>query len=149
LDRWLPSFIRSCEIVVNLEKLLVGSLYTRVAAGVFGLLAGLGLVLVWSGFDEGHHWIRISAIVCALLAGIAGIYSCRAVFSWWMRFAKVLNGVVTTVVFGLCYLVLVPFFVPLIWALDPLGLRGGSKPASFWHQRRSTPVDVDTLRRMG
>ena len=105
---------------MNLEKLLVGSLYTRVAAGVFGLLAGLGLVLVWSGFDEGHHWIRISAIICALLAGITGIYCSRAVFGWWMRFAKVLNGVATTIVFGLCYLVLVPFFVPLIWVLDPL-----------------------------
>jgi H+/Cl- antiporter ClcA len=134
---------------VNLEKLLVGSLYTRVAAGVFGLLAGLGLVLVWSGFDEGHHWIRISAIICALLAGITGIYCSRAVFGWWMRFAKVLNGVATTIVFGLCYLVLVPFFVPLIWILDPLRLRRGSNPASFWHEKPKTPVNVDTLRRMG
>jgi H+/Cl- antiporter ClcA len=134
---------------VNLEKLLVGSLYTRVTAVALGLLAGLGLLLVVSGFDEGRHWIRVSAIVCGLLAGLAGIYCSRVVFGWWMRFAKVLNAIATTIVFGLCYLVLVPFFVPFIWALDPLRLRRGSSPASFWHERPKTPVNADTLRRMG
>jgi hypothetical protein len=80
---------------------------------------------------------------------MTGIYCSRAAFAWWMRFSKVLNAVMTTVVFGLCYLVLVPFFVPLIWALDPLRLRRGSNPPSFWHERPGTPVTVDSLRRMG
>lgn len=133
---------------MSTEK-LIGSLITRIATVTLVVLAILGLMISWSGSGGGSSWVRTLAIVCAVLALLGGIHCTRAGYDLWMRFAKVLSGVMTTIVFGLCYLLLVPLFVPIVWILDPLRLRRGAESQSYWHHRPDTPVDVEMLRRMG
>jgi hypothetical protein len=64
-----------------------------------------------------------------------------------MRFAQVLNKIMTTLLFGVVYLVLVPPFALVMHFLDPLRLRRAS--ASYWLERREQSVDLESLRRMG
>jgi hypothetical protein len=133
---------------MSTEK-LIGARVTRITTVALGILAVLGLTISWSGSGGGLSWVRTLAIVCAVLALLGGIHCTRAGYNLWMRFAKILSGVMTTIVFGLCYLLLVPLFVPIVWLLDPLRLRRGTESQSFWHHRQSAPVDEEMLRRMG
>jgi hypothetical protein len=133
---------------MNAEK-LVGSLAVRVATAVFISLAALGLLLSQGGLAAGQRWAVLAAIVCAVLAALGGIHCSRRGYALWMRTAAGLSEVMATLVFGLCYLVLVPFFVPIVWLLDPLQLRRGNDSASYWHERSTTPPDAQGFRRMG
>ncbi len=125
---------------------LVGSKIVRGVTAVAALAAASGFALAWSGRARGA---LTGAVICAVVTFLGGIYCARRGFALWMRFAKIVNRVMTTLVFGLCYLVLVPMFVPFVWIVDPLRLRRGSNCDSFWHERHRPPVNIDMLRRMG
>src|SRR6516225_692967 len=115
---------------------IVGSPVVRAATIILAALA-----LVWGLISTrtpsvGHRWVVTAAIVCPVLALIFAIHSSHGVFTVWMRFAKVLNLIVTTVLFGVVYLVVVPPFALVMRMLDPLRLRRLSDSESLWHERQ-------------
>jgi len=95
--------------------------------------------------------VAVFAVGCVLaFLTLLGFIHCFApVYAGWMKFSKALHAVAVTVLFSLCYLLVVPFFVPLVWLIDPLHLRKRSGPAATWIQRPSEPPDLASLERMG
>lgn len=73
----------------------------------------------------------------------------RRAISALTRFAEVLNTVIVTVLFAACYLLIVPIFYLLLRWSDPLRLRGDDTSDSFWIDKTETPLDRDSLERMG
>jgi hypothetical protein len=129
---------------------LIGSVGTRVAAMVFSLLCVMGFILSrYRFFGETRSSALTLAVISGILAGVAAIYSFRASFSLWMRFTKVLHVFVTMLLFGACYIVVVPFFFLVIRVFDPLCLRKQPEPRTFWIQRRNVRVEGASLQRMG
>lgn len=133
---------------MNIER-WIGSRSVRAATAVLACLAGLGLYLGYAEPAGPVPWLKAVGIGCALLALLGGIHCSRRGYALWMRLAKILSEVMSTLVFGVCYFVLVPLFVPVIWMLDPLRLRRNAETSTFWHQRPTTPANADQLRRMG
>ena len=133
---------------MNLER-WVGSvgarLFTLAAAAA---CAGAFVLHQRSAFPSAQTLVFVAACAFAFATLIGFIHCFAPVYAGWMRFSKALHAVAVTVLFSLCYLLLVPFFVPLIWIFDPLGLRRRSKPAT-WIQRPSFQVDLSSLERMG
>ena len=99
----------------------------------------------WLGPPE---WIRFAGLILGLLAAMAGIHSFRSAYAVWMRFAGVLNRVMTTLLFGLVYLIIVPPFSAVLRRLDPLRVRKGKASQTLWVKRSSGSVDADSLNRM-
>ena len=64
-----------------------------------------------------------------------------------MRFAEALHRIAIRVLFSACYLLIVPVFVPIVWARDPLGLRRRRR-ATTWVTKRGE-IDLPSLERMG
>ena len=133
---------------MNLER-WVGS----VGARLFTVAAALSCATAFALHRRGA-WppaqVALFALGCLLaFLTLLGFIHCFApVYAGWMRFSKALHAVAVTVLFALCYLLVVPFFVPLVWLLDPLRLRKRSGPAT-WIQRPSAPLDLESLERMG
>jgi hypothetical protein len=88
-------------------------------------------------------------IIFGFLAFVGFTHCFKSVYTWWMKFANLLHKLVTAILFGACYLFLVPLFYPAIWILDPLGLRKNRGSESFWVRRRNRRLDLASLRRMG
>ncbi|MHC4427326.1 MAG: hypothetical protein ACYS0D_01815 [Planctomycetota bacterium] len=130
---------------MNTER-LIGSTAIRVSTVIFAVLCVV-LFLSRGRFPESSGLLLVLAIVSGILACLAFIHSFRAVYDAWMRFAKVLHTIVVAVLFGACYLAVVPLFFLMVWPSDPLRLRKGSKPATFWIRRRE--FDPSSLNRMG
>lgn len=129
---------------------LIGSVGIRIATMLFSLLCIMGIILSrYRFFGETGGPALTLTVVSGILAVVGAIYSFRSVFSLWMRFAKVLHVVVTTLLFGACYIVVVPFFFLVIRLFDPLCLRKQPEPRTFWIQRRNVRVEVVSLQRMG
>jgi hypothetical protein len=89
------------------------------------------------------------AVVSAVLTFLALIHSHRTIYSGWMRFAEVLHTVVVTLLFGACYLLVVPLFFLIAWVSDPLRLRRSSNTDSFWIRRKTQAQDTGYFERMG
>ena len=129
---------------------LIGSTGVRITAMVFSVLCVMGVVLSrYRFFGETRSSALTLAIISGILAVVAAIYCFRPVFSLWMRLAKVLNVLVTTLLFGACYIMVVPFFFLVIRLLDPLCMRKQPEPKTFWLERRSTGIDITSMQRMG
>jgi hypothetical protein len=128
----------------------VSSCGARLAAAGFALLALLGLALdEFDLFPVSRSWVLRLTLAFGCLAVLAGIHSERRVYALWMRFAERLNVVVVTVLFAAAYLVVLPVFFALVWALDPLRLRKRSDGGTFWIKKRTSPHDLDSFKRMG
>jgi hypothetical protein len=83
----------------------------------------------------------------AALIGL--VYSFRGLYTRWLAFAEFLQGVVVTVLFGTCYLVVVPWFYLLARVIDMLRSRGHHQTKSFWVLRRQIEFDENYFSRMG
>jgi hypothetical protein len=129
---------------------LIGSAGIRIATVVFSLLCVAGFVVSHYGvFAKTRGPVLTLAVVCGILAGVGAIHCFQGVFSLWMRLARILNTVVTTLLFGACYILVVPFFFLVIRLLDPLCLRKRPEPPTFWLERPHATVDITSLERMG
>ena len=100
-----------------------------VMAGAFGLIGGLGL---WRGRSFASYLLALA--VAFLLAGLLAPRSLNAIERGWMKLAGVLSAVMTRVILGLSFvLVITP--VGLVRRLvvgDSLGLRPDREAASYW-----------------
>ena len=76
------------------------------------------------------------------------IHSFHSLFTGWMRLAEKMNKVSTAILFGACYLLVLPLFVPITWLLDPLKMRNSSSKTTFWQPRPTKKLTLDSLRRM-
>ena len=90
--------------------------------------------------------------IVALVSGIGGllglIHSFQKAYDLWMKFADALQIVVVTVLFGMCYLFIVPIFFIIIKAFDPLRLRFRSKEDTYWIRRRRDEFNLDVFERL-
>ena len=124
----------------------VGSVSTR--------LATIALVLVCLGsvvqYGRAPSPIILTLTIGAGFLAFLGMIHCfGALYSRWMRFAGLLHTVAVTVLFGACYLFVVPLFYLFVRVSDPLRLRSRAQPGSFWIRRRNPGLDPSTLQRMG
>jgi hypothetical protein len=94
-------------------------------------------------------FVLTAAIVATVLAFLGLVHSFGRLYSLWMRFADVLHVVSLSLLFGACYLLVVPLFYLIVRALNPLGLRRRGDRQSFWIRRRSPKVDPHSFQRMG
>ena len=92
--------------------------------------------------------LPIVAAVAGLLAVFGLILSFRSSYDLWMRMAERLQTVVTTFLFGACYLLVVPLFAAFVRMSDPLKLRR-DKAASSWVATRQEVHDARSYQRMG
>ena len=119
---------------------------------IFTLIAGLAfissLVLLSSKGSEGWGG-GILVVVLGFLTLIGFVHWNERLYARWMKFAEGLHSVVITVLFGICYLFVVPVFFLIVWPFDLLGLRPRSAPNSSWIKRKHPRAEPDSFRRMG
>ncbi len=129
---------------------LVGSTAIRIATANFLVCAAAMIAL---GRNElvpaSHGMVRFLTVLFCLLAFASAVHCFRTTYSWWMAFAKLLHLVVTTLLFSICYLLIIPILVPIVWALDPLKLRKKNDTDTFWIKRSGGGCDLESLQRMG
>jgi hypothetical protein len=89
---------------------------------------------------------RLAVVILAVAAWMGVVHSSARLFALWMRLADTLHTVAVTVLFGACYLVVVPVFRLVLWFRDPLSLRRARQTS--WVPRTRL-VDADSLERMG
>ncbi len=124
----------------------VGSVGTRLATIAFVLVCVGGVVQ----YGRAPSPLILTLTIGAGFPAFLGMIHCfDALYSRWMRFAELLHKVALTVLFGACYLFVVPFFYLFVRVLDPLKLRSRGQPGTFWIRRRNPGVDPSTLQRMG
>ena len=124
----------------------VGSVSTRLATIAFALVCLGGVVQ----YGRAPSSIILTVTVGSGFLAFIGLIHCfRTLYSRWMRFAGLLHTVALTVLFGACYLFVVPLFYLFVRVLDPLKLRSRGQSGTFWIRRRNPGVDPSTLQRMG
>jgi hypothetical protein len=134
---------------VNSDR-LVGSVGVRLATLLFLLLSVTVVVLYKHGsFPNVSKALLIVAVVAGILAFIGVIHSIRTVYTAWLNLAMTLNTVMITILFGACYLLVVPVFFAIRWPSDPLGVRKRSEVETFWIRRRRSRCDLASLQRLG
>ena len=85
-----------------------------------------------------------------LLAALGLILSFRSSYDGWMRVASRIQTVVSALIFGACYLLLVPLFAVFVRIADPLGLRLREREGeSSWVVKGSDANDARSYQRMG
>lgn len=120
----------------------IGTKPVRIAAIVFAVISV-------SAFAVGGS-VKFIGVVFALLAFMGLIASFHAVYQRWMKFASVLQKIVVTILFGVCYMIVVPFFWLLLRGNDPLKLRpAADSTASLWRTRKAEDTSADSYLRMG
>jgi drug/metabolite transporter (DMT)-like permease len=92
--------------------------------------------------------LPLLAVIAGILAVLGGLLSFHASYVLWMRFAARLQTVVTTILFGACYLLLIPVFAVFVRMGDPLRLRM-SADDSTWVPIERDADDVQSYQRMG
>ena len=133
---------------MNLER-WVGSWGVRLFTLAVALSSATAFVLHRREvFSSAQLAVFVIGCVLAFLTLLGFIHCFAGVYAGWMKFSKALHAVAVTVLFSLCYLLVVPFFVPVVWLLDPMRLRKRSEPAT-WIQRPSEPPDLASMERMG
>jgi hypothetical protein len=129
---------------------LVGSVGVRFATLLLSLLCVTGLVLYDHSFVPiGNKALLMLAVGSGILAFLGMIHAFRTVYARWLRLTRALHTVLITVLFGACYLFVVPVFSLMVWPFDPLRLRHRPKLDTFWIRRRSPGCDLASLQRMG
>ena len=134
---------------MNSDK-FVGSVGVRLATLLFLLLSVMAVVLYERGsFPNVSKAPLIVAVVAGILAFIGMIHSVRKVYTAWLNLAMTLNTVMITILFGACYLLVVPVFFVIRWPSDPLGVRKRFEVDTFWVRRRRSRCDLASLQRLG
>jgi hypothetical protein len=128
---------------------LIGSPIVRAATVALAALALVGGLITRFAPADGHRWLLTATIACSVLALIGAIHCSQALYAAWMRLAKVMNQIVTTLLFGVVYLLVVPPFALVMRLLDPLRLRRNPDSVSLWRERQQQTASLETLRRMG
>ena len=134
---------------MNVER-LIGS--TGVRAATLAVLSLVVTAVVLEGqvvSSSAQDALFVFSIVGGFIAFILLIHCFRALYSWWMRLAVRLQKVVVVVLFGACYLFIVPWFFLIARALDARRHLGHSDPASFWIPRRGGEINARYFARMG
>jgi hypothetical protein len=128
---------------------LIGSASVRVATLAALLISVMGLMFRdYVSIPGGKSALFYLAVGSGVLAFIGLIHSFRALYSWWLRGAELLQKLVVTSLFGACYLLIVPWFFLIVRAVDLLRWR--SRPeTTFWIPRRRVKTDETSLARMG
>ena len=116
---------------------LVGSALMRCAALLFAGACAAAAV----------HQLAWLAIASGVLAFISLIHSFSSLYTAWLAFAEVARVAVITVLFGACYLLVVPVFRLVTLFSDPLLLRNRSRAETFWSERLDDS-DPGSLERM-
>lgn len=133
---------------MNLER-FVGSLGARLfTAGALLLCLSTFALHRSEAVPGAQTAVFVVGCVLAFVSLIGFIHCFGPIYAGWMRFTKALHVVAVTVLFSLCYLLVVPFFLPFVWVLDPLRLRKREQPAS-WIKRPDEPPDLASMERMG
>jgi len=128
----------------------VSSSGIRLATCVFWLLGVAAAVLYAHGSHSEACGIAIPlAVISGILALIGTIHSFRGTYLLWMKFASVVHVTVVTALFASCYLVVVPVFFLIAWAVDPLRLRNRDAASTYWIRRQRAKVSAASLQRMG
>jgi hypothetical protein len=148
LPRLFLPLLRGEGQIVKLDK-YVGSTGSRVVAIVLVLVAIATHGVRWGATAESPGWGRPVAWLILAMALLASILAFRSVYAGWMRFAKLLNVVVTTALFGLIYLLIVPPFAIVARWLDPLRLGRKRSPDTYWIERSEPSISPESLERMG
>ncbi len=86
------------------------------------------------------------AVVAGVLAAFGAILSFHSSYDAWLPLAERIQKVVTTVLFGACYLLIVPLFSIFVRAGDPLRLRESD---SSWVTEQREASDAQSYQRMG
>jgi hypothetical protein len=132
---------------VNIER-IVGSLGIRLAAAGLALACLFGAWLYRDGaFPDASGWVLFLTIASGVLALMAGVHTSRAVYARWLAFSQRLHGFVVTVLFGACYLLVVPLFRLVGLTRDPLRLGRRDRAQTFWIPRQNP--GPDSFERMG
>jgi hypothetical protein len=106
-------------------------------------MAGLALWLTTAAAGSAAFYAALGAW---LLTFLGVVHWSGRILAAWMRFAEALHRVAVRVLFGACYLLIVPFFVPVVRIRDPLGLRG--RRTTAWVAKRGE-MDLPSMERMG
>lgn len=121
---------------------------TRFVAASTGILFLAALYMqtsVWEVPPAGIVWITIAV---GLAAFISLVHTHRVIYSKWMNFAEKLQLVVVTILFSVCYCLVVPFFALLAVVAAMAQSRTRTKN-SFWKERPIPPHTIESMRRMG
>ena len=128
----------------------VGASSVRVATLALFFLLGIEMLFSDYGPFRLIGRVPILNLVCTgLLAWIGAVYSFSVTHDLWLKFSHRVGDGVTTLLFAVLYLAVIPPFFLLVWAYDPLRLRHRTTGRSFWIARRPAPSDIRSFRRMG
>ena len=128
--------------------MFIGSMPARVISALLGVMA----VLTWQGYaradKDAELWLY-AGIATTALALISSVHYSRRIYSAWMNGAHRLQMLLVTVLFSVCYLVLVPLLYLFARASDSLKLRSGAGVDSYWIDRRDEERTHEFYERMG
>lgn len=129
----------------------IGTKAVRIAAAVVAAASAATLAIAYGAPDGTlRSALGLLGTILALLTLLGFILSFQKVYARWMRFAAILQKIFVTIFFGLCYLLIVPFFSLLLRKADPLKLRTPSdQTSSFWRTREPDNTSSDSYLRMG
>jgi hypothetical protein len=121
----------------------VGSVVARVAVVAFGVLTAA----LAAAATQAPRYVTYVAIIAGVLTWLSLVHAIKPLFRRWMRLTELMHNVAVTVLFSVCYLLLVPLFHLVLRRRDPLHVRR-EKSASSWVEK-SGVVDAASLERMG
>jgi hypothetical protein len=132
---------------VNIER-FVGTATVRLATLVVILLSLTTALPDARGMFPNGKWLPVVTVATGVVAFIGLIHSFRMLYDLWMRAVTTLHTGMVTLLFGACYLLVVPVFFLMVWPFDVLRLRK-SDPKTFWIRRRRSECNLASLQRMG
>jgi hypothetical protein len=128
---------------------IVGSLGIRLAAAGLALACLFGSLLYRDrAFPDASGTVLFLTIASGVLALMAGVHVSRAIYARWLALSQRLHSLVVTVLFGACYLLVVPVFRLIGLTRDPLRLGRRDRAETFWIPRRQDP-GPESFERMG
>lgn len=133
---------------MNSDK-LIGSVGVRLATLVFFLLSATAAVLYARSLFPNGKALLVLAVGSAILGFVGVIHASQTLYVLWMRWAMTLHTGMIIMLFGACYLLIVPVFFLMVWPFDLLRLRKRSEVETFWIRRRSSACELASLQRMG
>lgn len=135
---------------MNLDK-WIASPVARIAAAASAALSAGAFAAANAGATGGlKTFLTLLGVAFALLTVLGFIISFHGTYWRWMKFAAALQKVMVTILFGVCYLLIVPLFSILLRNADPLKLRTSpDRTGSLWRARKPDETDPDSYLRMG
>ncbi len=126
----------------------IGSMPARVASALLAVSA----VVAWWGYarvDKVEEFWLYAGIATTALAFVSSVHYSRRIYNAWLKVAHRLQMLIVTVLFSMCYLVLVPPLYLFARAADSLKLRSSNGVDSYWIDRRDEERTLRFYERMG